>query len=514
MLASLKNANLWPVVFSLPIIIWLALFAYSSAGVRGSDQYWYVAEVRAVMAGDPRTNSLWPNFLLADPTYLESRPFIHQGIMPHIVAGLPGMADPYMAWIIFNLVAVGLSAALIYSTLRQLEVSAKVSGLAATLFLMLPVTFWHASQPLVEITICLLSASMIAIAVRPWNDVIKFAALLVLAMIGQQIVTIFQPVLLAISVGFLWHEWRGGGTRSIRMTILYLLIAGFCFSLISLKETTLGFGVTQLMMNGTLGGSNMDLWLYEGSVPFSLSLFLGKLVANLSIFTTINSNQIFFFPFIILLIAIAFGFFIKWHAKSGAPSLLVGYIVMVALAVYGVVIALHQNQARYMVYILPVLIVAAAWLHHGLIERLTDHRFGILASGAAAMSLLSVATVLAITLRTESADSAKDSAAFRRLMAEDTSLRDAKVLIECYHGGTSLQLAYAVPDKIFIHIAPDRVATPLKRIAEISGARLIFCPADTTEAIRQNRLDLSLRRIGTAKVGPTDYEISHIDMGS
>lgn len=508
---SPRTARFWTIAFVVIVIAWLALFVHASAGVRGSDQYWYVAEVRAVMAGDPRTNSVWPHFLLADPDYVESRPFIHQGAMPYILASLRGFADPYMAWIAFNLVATGLSAWLIYTTLRRLEVSARVAGIAATLFLLLPVTLWHASQPLVEMTMCLLSAAMIGVAVRPWNDVVKFAVLIALAMIGQQIVTIFQPVLLAILGGFLWVEWRGRGTRSIRLTILYLLIAGLCFLLISLKESTLGFGVTQLMMNGTPGGTNMDLWLHEGSLPFSLSLFMGKLLANLRIFATINTNQIFFVPFFALLLSIAFGFFEKWRSKSGAPAPLLGYIVLVALGVYGIVITLHQNQARYMLDILPILIVAAAWLHHGLIERLTARPIIILASGAGALSLLAVGAVLATTLRTESATSARDSASFRRVMAEKTSLREAKVVIECYHGGASLQLGYAVPEKIFIHIAPDRVATPLQRIAKISGARMIFCPADITQTIRKTMPGVNLRRVATARVGLTDYEISRID---
>lgn len=495
---------------TLCIVTWLALFVWASSGVRGSDQYWYVSEVRAVMAGDPRTNSLWPHFLLNDSSYIESRPFIHQGIMPHILASLPGIADPYTAWIAFNLVAAGLTTVLIYFTLRQLEVSIKVSGFAAMLFLLLPATLWHATQPLVEVTIGLLSAAMIAIAVRAWSDVLKFVAMLALAMIGQQIVSIFQPVILAILAGFIWREWRGGGTRSIRMTTLYLFIAVFCLALVFLDETTLGFGVTQLMMNGIPGGSNMDLWLHEEPIPFSFSLFFGKLVANLSTFTKISNNQIFFFPFIALVLSNAVGFFKIWRTKPNGSMLLLSYGVMLALCVYGVVITLHQNQARYTVYILPILIVAAAWSHSELIERLLNNRFGIFAISAIALCLLSVATILASTLRAESVESETVRATFRRIMAENSFLRDAPVMIECYHGGASLQLAYSVPEKNFIHVAPDRVSTPLKRIAEISGARIVFCPVETAEIIRKVMPEIHLGRIEVVRVGSTDYEISKI----
>lgn len=507
----MTQSRIWTAAFVLLALVWLGLFLYAGGGVRGSDQYWYVAEVRAVMAGDPRTNSLWPHFLLADPNYIDSRPFIHQGLMPYILASLGGFLDPYRAWIALNLVATGLSAWLIYTSLRQLQVSVRVAGIAAIFFLLLPATLWHATQPLVEMTICLLSAAMIAVAVRPWNDVIKFGVLIALAMIGQQIITIFQPVLLAILIGFLWVEWRGGGTRSMRLTILYLMIAGLCFLLISLKESTLGFGVTQLMMNGTQSGTNMDLWLHEGALPFSLSLFMDKLLANLRIFAILNANQIFFLPFFALLLAIGVGFAAYWRAKSGGTALLIGYILLVALGVYGIVILLHQNQARYVLHILPILIVTAAWLHHGLIERLIDRRFGILAAGAAGLSLIAVDTVLAMTLRAESAASAQDSAAFRRVMTNKPSLREAEVLIECYHGGKSLQLTYAVPEKIFVHIAPDRAATPLERIAKASGAKIIFCPADITKILRDRSPGVGLHHIATARVAAIDYEISRID---
>lgn len=507
----MTQSRAWTFAFLLLILVWLGLFLYASGGVRGSDQYWYVSEVRAVVAGDPRTNSLWPHFLLGDPNYIESRPFIHQGAMPYIIASLGGVLDPYRAWIAFNLIAAGLGAWLIYTSLRRLDASPRVAGIAATLYLLLPSTLWHASQPLVETTVALLSAAMIAVAVRPWNPVVKFAVLIVLAMIGQQIITIFQPVLLAVLAGFLWAEWRGGGTRSIRLTLLYLLIAGLCFLLISLKESTLGFSITQLMMNGTPGGTNMDLWLHEGTLPFSPRLFMGKLFANLLVFATPNTNQIFFLPFFALLLAIGVGLFAKWRQRADIRALLVGYVVLVALGVYAIVIMLHQNQARYILYILPILIVAAAWLHHERIERLLDRRAGTLAVSATALSLIAVGAVLAMTLRMESATSARESAAFRRVMTGEPAVRDAKVLIECYHGGASLQLTYAIPEKLFVHISPEHSASQLKRIAERSGTDLLFCPAAAATSIRESVPDLNLHPVATTKIGPIAYEISRID---
>ena len=507
----MTQSRAWTFAFVLLILVWLSLFFYASGGVRGSDQYWYVSEVRAVMAGDPRTNSLWPHFLLGDPNYIESRPFIHQGAMPYIIASLGGVLDPYRAWIAFNLIAAGLGAWLISTSLRQLDAGPRVAGIAAILYLLIPATLWYASQPLVETTVALLSAAMIAVAVRPWNPVMKFAVLIVLAMIGQQIITIFQPVLLAILAGFLWDEWRAGGTRSIRLTFFYLLITGLCSLLISLKQSTLGFSVTQLMMNGTPGGTNMDLWLREGSLPFSLSLFMSKLFANLLVFATPNANQIFFLPFFALLLAIGVGLVAKWRARADIRALLVGYVVLVALGVYAIVIMLHQNQARYILYILPILIVAAAWLHHERIERLLDRRFGTLASGAAALALVAVGAVLAMTLRAESAASARESAAFRRVMTDLPALRDAKVLIECYHGGESLQLTYAIPKKLFVHITADSAATQLKRIAERSGTNLLFCPAEATALLRESVPGVNLHLVATTKIGTTDFEISRID---
>lgn len=510
--AANRLPRTWTTMFALFLAIWLACFIYASAGVRGSDQYWYVAEVRAVIAGDPRTNSLWAHFVLSDPAYLDTRPFVHQGAMPYLLANPGRFLGPYGAWIAFNLFATLLSAGLIFATLRKLAVDGRIAIAASAGFLALPITLWYATQPLIETTVATLSALMMAVAFGGLARAPKFIVLIGLAVIGQQILTIFAPTLLAILLAFLWTEWSRGGARSPARTVLYLVVAGLGLLLITLKESTLGFGVTQLMMNGIPGRTNMDIWLREEPLTFAFGPFLNKLLANLVAYLRPGSSQLFSFPPVVLIVAILAALVRNWRKRgngaTAAHEMLLAYIFGIGLLTYGAVIALHQNQARYLLYILPILIVTAAYLYRQPIESIIE-RFPWIIGGAGAV-LLSGCLILSISLREQSASAARDINAVKTGMASDPRLRSARAVIECYHGEQSLLVDYALPDKIVIHLAPEFAEAQLERIADKSGAQTFLCPPDLMANIRARMPTPALPKIATIEVGESKLEAAEI----
>lgn len=508
--ASSTVPRLWTIAFALFLTIWLALFFHASAGVRGSDQYWYVAEVRAVMAGDPRTNSLWAHFLLSDPDYLDTRPFVHQGAMPYLLGALRGLLSPYGAWIAFNLLATLLSAGLIFATLRRLAIDGRIALMASACFLALPVTFWYATQPLIEPAIGLLSSLMLAIALGGLARPAKFITLTGLAVIGQQILTIFVPALLAILVAFLWTARTR--PRFPAHAALYLIVAGIGLFLATSKASTLGFGVTQLMMNGVPGRNNMDIWLREETLAFALVPFLHKLLANLAAFLTPAESQLFSLPPFVLILAVLAALVQNWRQAldrtMATREMLLAYIFAIGLLTYGAVIALHQNQARYLLYILPILFVAAAYFYRNRLIRIIERRPWII--GAAGAALLSACLILSIDLHRQSIASARDVAAVQKGMAVNRQLRDDRTVVECYRGAPSLLIDYALPRKIVVHIAPEFADAQLMRIADKSGARIFLCPPAVMADIRATSRSLALPTIATIDIGGSRLEAVQI----
>lgn len=486
------------------LVAWVLLFFYACVGERGSDQFWYVAEVRAVLADTAKTNSLWPHLLLSDLNYFQERPFVHRGIIPYLIAPLATVFGPYGGWIAFNFIAVIASAALIYLTCRQLAIARGLAAGTAILYLLFPLTFWNATQPLVEIAVSLICALLIWVSTSRLTSVTKLFLLLIIAIAGHKLVTVFEPIIVLIGLAFLWQVRVGSFNRpsltptasSFACGVIVVVATGLALAITRISGSTLGLSFSDLVMNGTTGIGNMEAWLRTDSAPFSIKLALQKMLRNVLAYAAPNSTQIFLAPFALTsmfaVFAVARSWLHVWRFKTieNRHLLLLTYMLLSALMVYITVVLLHQNQSRYGLYILPlVLVVIAAIFEVRLTQFMTKHPL-LLAGGA--MGLVALCAAMSIKLHSESKVVSKQIIETRSAFSEDPDLSQTEIVFECYRGGQSLQLTYAIPELIFVHISTNFGGKQLNRLEQISGAHLLICSSQNAKAIEQSTVDVEL----------------------
>jgi hypothetical protein len=480
---------------ALFVLLWVAFFFFASAGVRGSDQFWYVSEVRAIMAGDPRSNSLWPHFLLSDDQYLQSRPFIHQGILPYIVALWKGVLNPYQSWIVSNLIFVLSSATFIYFSLHKLRVDKIVSIAAALLFLFLPSTFWSSTQPMTEPAVGFLCAALVFVVTSDISRRYKFVIISFLVLVGQLVVSVFIPIIFISFLCFSFLEFQSDGKKSAKIIYFYSVISLFIIY-ISLKlGSTLNFDIIQIMMNGTDGRSNMDIWLREEKIPFSIDSYLAKLADSISVFLQFNKIQIFIIPFSLFVIAILIKYIkeikyilsVKFIKYKNDKNREVFFIFFISLFIYIFIIILHQNQFRYLNFIMPAIIVSLFYSYRNFLSKLLNKLQYVVPVTLGV--LLGLCFTLAITLRTESLAVANEVSNVREDANKNGLLDWQTTVIECYRGGQSLLLTYALPEVVFVHADPQNSLQQLRRLKAVTGARLLLCDASPSRHMARKTYD-------------------------
>ena len=99
-----------PTLLLLPILGTAVLIsvAFAASGVRGTDQYWYLADVLTLIeGGDPLSNLYFPRAVL-DGT---ANYFAHSGPSLHLSAMVGKIVGPYNGWLVVNLISHAIIAA-------------------------------------------------------------------------------------------------------------------------------------------------------------------------------------------------------------------------------------------------------------------------------------------------------------------------------------------------------------------------------------------------------------------
>ena len=101
------------------VLIFLGLVWFAASGVRGSDQYWYVADVESLIDGrGVRTNEIYPVSVRHNIAALP-RPFLHNRLNLYIVALPALLLGAYDAWIVVNVVSSLLTSFLVFCTIAR-----------------------------------------------------------------------------------------------------------------------------------------------------------------------------------------------------------------------------------------------------------------------------------------------------------------------------------------------------------------------------------------------------------
>ncbi len=127
------------------------LVFYGANSVRGTDQFWYLADVETIMdGGPPISNTYFPGTLLRGNVGPDNPNFFyHNGPMIHLSAFVGEYTGAYRAWILINLACHFLVALAIFLGARQLTTFATATTVSA-LYLMSPLALWQSMSMLLE----------------------------------------------------------------------------------------------------------------------------------------------------------------------------------------------------------------------------------------------------------------------------------------------------------------------------------------------------------------------------
>jgi hypothetical protein len=361
--------RLWIVVIGTTT----ALVLYAGAGgVRGTDQYWYLADAETLA----RDHTVWSNNVfpvgLLSPGATLPPAFKHNILSVYLAGGFATVLGGLGGWLALNLVATFGTAALIWLTARSVAppLAAAASGLAYPL---LPITFWQTTQPVAEVSTALFAALVIyAVAVagtsfRRWLFVVIAVGLLYLCRESYLALLVIAPI------GFLLvrlTEHPGGWRPAVGPTATLAVATGavaFATHRLMFENYNVTKSYTRLLHTAVPGQSdnmffNFDLSPenLENRLPFDGGLLLLKLKGNLAAQFTefINPAEATFYWTFNLLVITALA--TLWRMRRGPRPRRVCLAALAVVGVHVLTIALFQNQFRYLVPAIPGLLVVFA----------------------------------------------------------------------------------------------------------------------------------------------------------
>jgi hypothetical protein len=351
-----RRAGAYLVVLVFLIVLGLVWFAAS--GVRGSDQYWYVADVESLIEGrGVQTNEIYPVSVRHDVARLP-RPFLHNRLNLYIVALPALLLGAYGAWIAVNVVSGLVTSVLVYCTIVRVAESRAAALTTAVAYLLLPLTFWLTTQPLVEASTAPLAALAVYVYVTA-NGAFWRWALLVL--IGALLAWCREPYVLLlplIPLAYLVHVRPLDSRRLLGAGVLLTLGVGFWVLGANLFEPYLSVTYWHVLTSPRPGG--MSWWFDLNPQALPVSAILAKAVTGLeNQFTRIDAAYLLFFlPFNIMAAAP----FVLLLTSRREDVIRVGAVGLIFLALHFMTVILVQNNFRYLLTATPPLLVAAGVL--------------------------------------------------------------------------------------------------------------------------------------------------------
>jgi hypothetical protein len=363
---------------------------FAASGVRGSDQYWYIVDVESLIAGrGVTTNEIYPISVRHEAAVLP-RPSVHDRLNVYVVAIPALIIGTYGAWIVVNVVSGLLTSILVFCTVVRVSGSHAAGWAAAVSYLLLPLTFWMTTQPLVEAS----TASLVALAAYVYvtaNATLWRWALLTL--VAGLLAWCREPYVLLLPLtplGYLIHARPLESRRLVGAAALAALAGTLWLIGKGLFEPYLSLSYWRILTSPRPG--DMNWWFDLNPQPLPLSGILAKALAGLRIqFTRLDAGYfLFFLPFNVMAVA---PFFLLLTTRR-REVIRVGVVGLVFVALHLLEAVSVQNNFRYLLPATPPLLIAVGVVL-GSSERLRTLRLPKAAVYAAALALLAPCAALA-----------------------------------------------------------------------------------------------------------------------
>ena len=149
--ASSKDDVWLPALFLVFSVVLALLFVfYGAAGLRGTDQYWYVADVESLSLGlEQVTNNYFPGPILREGAVSENNYFMHNSPVMLLIGWVARYIDAYTAWILVNTLCHLVVGVCIYLVVGRI-VTQRIAMILAGFYFISPIAIWQTINPLLE----------------------------------------------------------------------------------------------------------------------------------------------------------------------------------------------------------------------------------------------------------------------------------------------------------------------------------------------------------------------------
>ena len=312
-------------------------------GVRGVDQYWYLADTETLIdGGAPVTNTVFPAMVLREGSAERSHYFLHNSPVLHINAWIGQFTGAWNAWKLSNLSFLVATAMLIGLATARLS-SVRWGYCAYFIHLFSPLAVWHAANLFQETFLSFLSASLLLLLTfaRRYTHTREIAAAILFVGI------LCHPAYLFLAMALLiWMV-----AERIQVARIVAIAALFAIAKLYKDQwfpSSFQPDLISIITSSVAYKSNMIWHLSDMPVELNVQLLFDKLVQGIELqFLTLT-----YWPLTALTNAGLVGFAIlMFYRRQHYPAVLV-----LAFLLYGMVagmIVLMQNVPRYQLIVAP-----------------------------------------------------------------------------------------------------------------------------------------------------------------
>ncbi|MCB0322540.1 MAG: hypothetical protein KDD69_03170 [Bdellovibrionales bacterium] len=389
----IKHASRPLLLCTVATLSFLGLVLFAAAGLRGSDQYWYTAEVERILAGAINQGTV--AFPYHAHHQLLPPPFNHHTLVHYAVAAVALFTGPYYGWIVVNTLATLLTAFLVYQLVKRSSGSLP-AAYAYTLMLLLPLPFWVTAQPYLESALAPFIAGGLLLYVAGRNAASTWIGLFLLFAAAYMCRSAFIAVLFLVPLGCLYHLRDRGKGAVLLAALLGLggIAAVKAYRLMFAPDPALTF---RRYLNAKVPGvsGNMDVLYALQDEPIELWKLLRKAQAGVveQVLVEPLSANLFYLPFNLALLLTLW--LLLRRRREVSTRLVVGLLVCIGL--HGATIVLRGNEFRFLHVVQPAVVAGAAI---ALAQLLRDRAWTFLSAATLAALVIS-SSYLAFSLRSE-----------------------------------------------------------------------------------------------------------------
>ncbi len=493
------------------VVIALSVFA-ASAGVRGSDQYWYLADVETLIhRGMIVSDTIFPVGLLG-PAGSLAPPFIHNVLGTYLAAIPATIVGGYGGWVALNVVATLATSGLIYLAARTVA-DHWAAAVCAVAYPLLPITLWHTAQPLTEPSTAFFAALAISLLAVAGSSTMRWLAVVGAVGLLYYSRESYLPLLLTVPIGYvIVRAGQGPGGLRAALAPMTVLWAGVVVMVVVGRALfgaqNVAFSYTRLL-NAAVPGETGNMWFnfdlssanLEDRLPFRLDLLGAKALGHAAEqFVSFDSAPfaLFFWTFNVLAIV---ALLTLWRDRRQPARVRLIVAALSMVAIHFVTITLFQNQVRYTVPAIPGLLVVFAIALSGIpaLRQAAAPRTTLVVA-LVILVALAPAVVLARAQRNDAVDADATEQGVRALL--DANLdRDETAMI--VYVGQPQVLAYGAGPRRILYVSPDYTTDEYDRLRAAFPARWLLAPVGSPAIAGLGGSPLA--PVGTVQVSGDDW---------